>query len=78
MQLKKKEKANEKQKQKQKQKRKIKYVKEYIDDDHIKQLQNEGKLPKDEDMEELSHKIKKRKANVNKSGKKLIHISYEN
>ncbi|KAI4840499.1 hypothetical protein MKS88_001225 [Plasmodium brasilianum] len=66
---------------KEKKKRKKKeYVKEYVNIDYIKNLQEEGKLFDDDEVEELNANFtKKRNTRNNKqTSKKKIRIAYEN
>ncbi|CRG98832.1 nucleolar preribosomal assembly protein, putative [Plasmodium relictum] len=66
-------------KDKNKKKKKM-YIKEYVDDDYIKNLQENGKFPNDDEIEEMNHNFrKKRNTNNNKQkSKKKIRIAYEN
>ncbi|CRG95437.1 nucleolar preribosomal assembly protein, putative [Plasmodium gallinaceum] len=63
-----------------KKKKKKNYIKEYVDENYIKNLQENGKFPNDDEIEEVNHNFrKKRNTNNNKKkSKKKIRIAYEN
>ncbi|SBT75749.1 protein MAK16, putative [Plasmodium ovale] len=63
-----------------KRKRGKKHVREYVDNEYIKTLQDSGKLFDDEEMEYLSYmeKKKRKKEKSKQTGKKKIPIVYEN
>ncbi|SOV10486.1 nucleolar preribosomal assembly protein, putative [Plasmodium sp. gorilla clade G2] len=67
-------------KNKKKRKRK-EYKKEYVDNEHIKNLQANGKLSiQDDEIEEMNHNFRRKKKSNNKKekGKKKIKMVYEN
>ncbi|KJP89042.1 hypothetical protein AK88_01335 [Plasmodium fragile] len=61
-------------------KRKQKFEKEYVDDDHIRTLQEEGKLFDEDEVEEFDGSFTKKRSTKagGKKGKKKIRMAYEN
>ncbi|CDO62268.1 nucleolar preribosomal assembly protein, putative [Plasmodium reichenowi] len=68
-------------KKKKKKRKRKEYKKEYVDNEHIKNLQANGKLAIDDDeIEEMNHNFRRKKKSNNKKekGKKKIKMVYEN
>ncbi|ETW63938.1 hypothetical protein PFMC_00174 [Plasmodium falciparum CAMP/Malaysia] len=68
-------------KKKKKKRKRKEYKKEYVDNEHIKNLQANGKLAMDDDeIEEMNHNFRRKKKSNSKKekGKKKIKMVYEN